>query len=229
MFGSQAPGTRPAPSGPISSNVKIVGGNQQRPLAIARSLPEECIKLNHQLVSIRRNSDDSVTLSFATPNGFSDVTCDHVVLAFPFSILRQVDYQQAGFDVLKQTAITQLGYGTISKLFLQFDTRYWYQQGPWPRANNGFIITDLDIQVLWDTSLGQAGAHGLLVDYTSGSRGASYTPTTPYANTSDSEQIQQYAQQCLQQLEYVFPGISAHYTGVAALSYPTGDPYLRGS
>ena len=30
-------------------------------------------------------------------------------------------------------------------------------------------------------------------------------------------------------LEYVFPGISAHYTGKAALSYPTGDPYLLGS
>src|SRR5260370_26281072 len=100
MFGSQAPGTRPAPSGPISSNVKIVGGNQQLPLAIARSLPEECIKFNHQLVSIKRNSYDSVTLSFATPNGLSDLTCDHVVLALPFSTLRLVDYQQSAFVAL---------------------------------------------------------------------------------------------------------------------------------
>ncbi len=229
MFGSQAPGTRPAPSGPLSSNVKIAGGNQQLPLAIARSLPEECIKLNHQLVSIRRNSDDSVTLSFATPNGFSDVTCDHVVLALPFSILRQVDYQQAGFDALKQTAITQLGYGTISKVFLQFDTRYWYKNGPWPRVNNGFIITDLDIQVLWDTSLGQTGSTGILVDYTGGSIGAAYTPPAPYSTTKDSEEIQKYAHHCLERLEQVFPGISAHYTGTAALSYPTGDPYLNGS
>jgi monoamine oxidase len=157
------------------------------------------------------------------------VTCDHVILALPFSTLRQVDYQQAGFDALKQTAITQLGYGTISKLFLQFDTRYWYQDGPWPRANDGFIITDLDIQVLWDTSLGQPGTHGLLVDYTGGARGASYTPTTPYSNTANSEKVQQYAHQCLEQMERIFPGISAHYTGRAALSYPTGDPYLRGS
>ncbi len=41
--------------------------------------------------------------------------------------------------------------------------------------------------------------------------------------------FQSYARNCLQQLEYVFPGISAHYTGKAALSYPTGDPYLLGS
>jgi len=30
-------------------------------------------------------------------------------------------------------------------------------------------------------------------------------------------------------LERVFPGISAHYIGRAALSYATGDPYLLGS
>ncbi|HET8852700.1 MAG TPA: FAD-dependent oxidoreductase, partial [Ktedonobacteraceae bacterium] len=48
-------------------------------------------------------------------------------------------------------------------------------------------------------------------------------------HTADSKEIQYYAQHCLQQLERVFPGISAYYTGKAALSYPTGDPYLLGS
>jgi len=155
--------------------------------------------------------------------------CDHVILTLPFSTLRHIDYQQAGFDALKQTAITELGYGTISKLFLQFDTPYWNQDGPWPRVNNGFFITDLDIQVLWDGSLGQAGSHSILVDYTSGQRGAAYAPPTAYSTTIESEEIQQYAQDCLQQLERIFPGISAHYTGTAALSYPMGDPYLLGS
>jgi monoamine oxidase len=229
MFGSRASENRSITSGPLRGSYKIAGGNQQLPLAIASSLPEGCIQLNHQLSAIQRNSNDSITLSFATPHGTSEVTCDHVILALPFSTLRHIDYQRAGFDDLKRTAITQLGYGTISKLFLQFDTRYWYQDGPWPPDNSGFIITDLDIQVLWDTSLGQAGTHGLLVDYTSGSRGAAYSPPTAYSTTADSVKIQQYAQNCLQQLERVFPGISAHYTGNAALSYPTGDPHLLGS
>lgn len=229
MFGSRASGGGPTTAGPIRGSFKIAGGNQQLPRAIADSLPNGCIQLNHQLVAIKRNSNDSVTLSFATPNGTVEVICDYVILALPFSTLRHVDYQQAGFDTLKQTAIEQLGYGTISKLFLQFDTRYWYQDGPWSRVNNGFIITDLDIQVLWDTSLGQKGASGILVDYTSGPRGAAYAPTTAYSTTTDSANIQHYAQSCLQQLERVFPGISAHYTGRAALSYPTGDPYLLGS
>jgi monoamine oxidase len=229
MFGSRASERSSTSSGPMQGSSKIVGGNEQLPQAIAHSLPQGCIHLNHQLLAIKRNSNDSLTLSFATSNGPSEIRCQHVILTLPFSTLRHLDYQQAGFDALKQTAITQLGYGTISKLFLQFDTPYWYREGPWPRANNGFIITDLDIQTLWDASLGQTASSGLLVDYTSGSRGAAYSPTAAYSTTADSVKVQHYAQSCLQQLERVFPGISAHYTGRAALSYPTGDPYLLGS
>jgi monoamine oxidase len=112
---------------------------------------------------------------------------------------------------------------------LQFDRPYWYGPGPWPHPANGFVITDLGIQTLWDASRGQSDARGLLVDYTGGHRGAAYAPPTAYSTTDDFPQLQQYAQDCLQQLEAVFPGISAHYTGKAALSYPTSDPYLLGS
>jgi monoamine oxidase len=229
MYAPRISEGRSATAGPIQGSDRIAGGNQLLPLAIAHSLPEERIKLQHQLVSIARHSNGTVTLSFATPNGPLDVTCDHVILALPFSVLRHIDYSQAGFDALKQTAITQLGYGTISKLFLQFDRRYWLENGPWPHTYSGFTITDLAIQVVWDATPGQAGTSGVLVDYSGGSFGAAYSPPTPYTTTNDSEQIQHYAHHCLEQLEYVFPGISAHYTGTAALSYPTGDPYLRGS
>jgi monoamine oxidase len=210
---------------------KIMGGNQQLPLAIARTLPKESIKLNHRLIAIKRESDNTITLTFVTPNTGStiSVACDIVVLTLPFSVLRHLDYAQAGFDALKARAISELGYGTNSKLFLQFDTRYWQQPGPWPRHRSDFIITDLPIQVLWDTSVGQSGTSGILVDYTSGATGKAYAPPAPYTTTNDSPLIQEYAQRCLEHLERVLPGISAQYTGLAALSYPTGDPNLLGS
>jgi len=218
-----------ATSRPLQGSSKIVGGNQRLPQAIAATLPESTIRLNSTLTAIKKNSDDTVTLSFTTPTGSSDETYDSVLLTLPFSTLRHIEYQQAGFDALKQQAIEQLGYGTVSKLFLQFDTRYWYQDGPWPHPFDGFAITDLPIQVLWDTSLGQTGEHGLLVDYMGGKYGATYAPSTAYSTTADSERVEKYAQNCLEQLEQVFPGISKHYTGKAALSYPTGDPHLLGS
>ena len=227
MFGSQDTTEGSTTSQPLKGTSKIVGGNGQLPHAIARSLPQGSISLRHRLVALERNRDDSLTLTFATANGLLEVSCEHAILTLPFSTLRHVDYQRVGFDSLKQAAIEQLGYGTISKLFMQFDQPYWYNDGP--RAHDGFIITDLDIQTLWDSSLGQTGSHGLLVDYTSGPRGAAYTPPSAYSTTADSAHIQGYVHDCLQQLERIFPGISTHYTGKASLSYPTGDPYLLGS
>jgi monoamine oxidase len=221
-----------------------VGGNEQLPLAIARSLPEGRIHLGHQLVALERVGDQagdaSLTLTFVTAGGSSDsssdsswqVRCDYAILALSFSALRRVDYRQAGFNPLKQTAIEQLGYGTISKLFLQFDRPYWYDDGPWPRPHSGFLITDLEMQTAWDASLGQPGSHGLLVNYTGGHRGAAYAPPTAYAavdDSADSASVQRYAWDFLRQLERVYPGVSAHYTGRAALSFPTGDPHLLGS
>ena len=229
MFGPREAARRSTTSAPARGSSKIVGGNGQLPQAIAHSLPEGSIHLGHQLVKIERKNDTALTLTFATAAGSSEVHCERAILTLPFSTLRLVDYQQAGFDPLKRVAIEQLGYGTVSKLFLQFDTPYWYEDGPWPHAHGGFITTDLDIQTLWDASIGQKGSSGLLVDYTSGHRGAAYAPSTAYSTAADSANIQDYAQNCLQQLERVFPGISSHYTGRAALSYPTGDPYLRGS
>jgi monoamine oxidase len=229
LFGSPGPAGGLITSSPMQASRKIVGGNEQLPLALARSLPQGCIHLGHQLVALERTSDASLTLTFAAAGGTRSVHCDCAILALPFSTLRHVDYRRAGFDPLKQIAIEELGYGTISKLILQFDRPYWYEDGPWPHPDNGFVITDLDIQTLWDTSLGQSGSSGLLVDYTSGRRGAAYAPPTAYSTTDDAPNLEQYAQNCLRQLESVFPGISAHYSGKAALSYPTGDPFLLGS
>ena len=213
----------------IGRSFRIAGGNQRLPETIAHYLPKESINLKHRLIAIKRNSNASVTLTFETNNGNIQVNCDHAVLTLPFSTLRHVDYSQAGFDELKQTAITQLGYGTNSKLFLQFDTRYWREQGVWPQPNNGFITTNLDIRVLWDSTQGQEGEKGVLVSFTGGTIGASYASDKPYVTSNESEQVREYACQSLAQLEQVLPGISAHYTGKAALSYPTGDPHALGS
>ena len=228
-FGTQNTANTTSIPRPLQSGCKIIGGNEGLPLAIAASLPQEAIHLQHQLVAIARASATSLTLTFSTPTGFKEVQCERAILALPFSTLRNVDYQQAGFDSLKQTAIKELGYGTISKLFLQFDQPYWYTDGPWPHPHSGFIATDLDIQALWDASLGHNGPGALLVDYTSGHHGAAYAPPAAYSTTDTSTEIQRYAQNCLQQLEIVFPGITAHYTGKASLSYPTSNPHLLGS
>lgn len=236
LFGALPSSHSGSGAGPLHTSARIAGGNQRLPDAIAASLPPGAIKLGHRLISIERGGDDALTLTFATASGVARVQCDAAILTLPFSALRRVDYQRAGFDARKRAAIEQLGYGTISKLCLQFDTPYWYGRGPWPAQHGGFFITDLDIQTLWDSGDGRSDtpddAPALLVNYTSGQRGAAYAPASACSTSADANDgsiLQQYAQRCLRELERVFPGVSAHYTGRVALSYPTGDPNLLGS
>ncbi len=206
----------------------IIGGNQQLPQAIANSLPSGSINLNWAMTAIARNSDGSSTVTFSTPSGTRQATFDRVILTIPFSVLRTLDYGKAGFDNLKQIAITQLGYGTNSKLQVQFDKRYWNGTGAWPGISTGNIYTDVGFQNCWDVTRGQPGTTGIIVDYTGGNIGASYKPRQPYSTSSDPL-VQQYANAFIKQLEEVWPGATAHYTGTATLSYPTGDPNLNGS
>jgi monoamine oxidase len=78
------------------------------------------------LVALRRNPDGTYTLTFQTTDQFTDVTADHVVLALPFSILKNsVDLTQAEFSELKMIAIQELAMGSNSKLNVQFDSRPW--------------------------------------------------------------------------------------------------------
>jgi monoamine oxidase len=205
------------------------GGNQQIPVAIANSLPKGTIKTGRSLTAVVANSDRTVTLKFSTPQGSEDVTFDVVILTLPFSVLRNLDLSRANFDPLKMAAIAQLGYGTNSKLILQFDSRYWNGRGAWPGISNGFIESDLPFQSTWDSSRAEAGVDGLLTDYTGGAPGAAYHPEGPYTNSVDSPRTAAYARQFLDQLDQAWPGGSQHYLGLAALSYPTGDPHLLGS
>src|SRR6266849_3144359 len=206
----------------------IIGGNQQLPQAIANSLPSGSINLNWAMTAIAVNSDGSSTVTFSTPSGTRQATFDRVILTIPFSVLRTLDYGKAGFDNLKQIAITQLGYGTNSKLQVQFDKRYWNGTGAWPGISTGNIYTDVGFQNCWDVTRGQPGTTGIIVDYTGGNIGASYKPSQPYSTSSDLL-VQKYANAFIKQLEEVWPGATAHYTGTATLSYPTGDPNLNGS
>jgi monoamine oxidase len=204
----------------------ILGGNQQLPEAIASYVQGTgltTIVKNARMNTIAKNSDGTVSLWFdgsSTPQVF-----DQVILAFSFSVLRGLDYSRAGFDSLKQTAITQLGSGRNAKLNLQYDTRYWNQSGPWG-AGNGDTYTDVGFQNTWDVTRGQSGSTGIMVFYTGGNVAGSFKPSTPYSNAATNPQVTTYAKQYLKELEVVYPGISQHWNGRAMLSVPFLDPNL---
>ena len=199
-----------------SSNDKyhVVDGNDQIPQRLAQRLPGQ-ITLGSALVSIKRGADGAYVLAFDQGGRITQVTADKVVLALPFSILRSsVDYAKAGFDQVKRRAIANLGMGTNSKLHVQFRDRHWYGLG-----NNGNTFADTGYQNTWEVTRAQAGASGILVDYTGGTIGAGFATGTPSSR----------AQQFLAQIEPVLPGITAKHNGRATIDFWAAYPWTKGS
>jgi monoamine oxidase len=174
-----------------------------------------------------RNPDGSVDLAFATPEGAVWETFGHVILAIPF--LRTIDYTNAGFDPLKERAITELSYGTNSKLQLQFARRFWREPGAWPGIFTGQMVTYNGFQTNWEVTLGQEGETGIITIYNGGAIGAGFQPEAPFTSSEESAVTLGYAELFLERLEEIWPGATDHFADTATLSYPTGDVNLLGS
>jgi monoamine oxidase len=202
----------------------LVGGNERLPKAIAAALAPGTVQLNTALTTIATNADGSFTLSLNGPSGKFNRVVDRVVMSIPFSVLRGLDFSQAQFDSRKQTAITQLGYGKNCKLQLQFNSRLWNQQGPWG-ISTGTSYSDTGYQNTWEATRAQDGSTGILVDYTGGGVKLSSFAGDP----NDPAVVNGFATTFLNQLEHVFPGISAQWNGRATLDVPLTNPFLLGS
>jgi monoamine oxidase len=192
----------------------IVGGNSNLPMAIAGAL-HGSVHLSYAMSAISLNPDGSIKVSFS--NGKS-ISADHVILCMSFSVLRTLNYKNAGFDQLKQTAIRQLGSGRNVKLNVQFASRLWNGDG-----STGSLFSDQSFQSSWDVTRGQAGATGILVEYPGANVSQSMAQSNPYSTTEDNPQVTTYTQQFLSQLEPIFPGITGQWNGKAMLSTPFTD------
>jgi monoamine oxidase len=207
----------------------LVGGNERLPQAVAAALAAGTVQLNTALTGIVRNSDGTFLLTLKSGSVTSTRVVDRVIMAIPFSVLRKIltsaaAYRAAGFDSLKQTAITELGYGKNAKLQLQFDTRYWTASGPWG-VGNGATYSDTGYQNTWEVTRAQDGTTGILVDYTGGG-----VPLASFSgDASDPKVAARFARTFLGQLEPVFPGITSHWNGRATLDVPLANPFFLGS
>jgi monoamine oxidase len=196
----------------------IRGGNQQLPARIAKHLRNP-VQIGKRLTSIARQGDGTYSLAFS---GEPAVTADLVVLAIPFAVLRNLDFGGAGFDALKTKAIQELGRGQNGKLQLQFTSRYWREPGRWPGRANGASYTDKTLQSTWEVTRRQAGAAGILNNYTGGGATLGKTARRPFATTADPA-AQADAKAFLRDLEDVFPGGTAKWNSRASSSLPALD------
>ncbi|MEZ4299242.1 MAG: FAD-dependent oxidoreductase [Polyangiaceae bacterium] len=205
----------------------IAGGNQQLPQAIANHLGVgSTVKLGHSLVKIKKTPAGRYELTFQCGGSTFVKTVDYAVLCLPFAVLRELDYAQAGFDLLKIQAIQELGRSDNAKTQLQFATRFWNQPGAWPGISNGACYSDTGLQSSWEVSRAQPGTMGVLNGYTGGAVTRALTATTPFGTVQNNKVAQDVAT-TLARMQDVFPGAAAQYTGKAIQSIPKKSPFYK--
>lgn len=192
----------------------IHGGNDQAPTELARRLDGK-IDTGARLVRIGERPDGSYELSFERGGSTLAVTAEHVVLAIPFTLLREVEVKVEMPEV-KRLAIRELGYGTNAKLMVGFGERVWRTR----HKAAGGSFSDLAYQSTWETSRKQGGKAGILTNFVGGKHGLAIADGTPAYQ----------AEKFVADIEKVFPGAAATRGGMAEARFhwPT-FPFTRGS
>jgi monoamine oxidase len=120
----------------------VVDGNERIAEGLTQSLRRP-VNLGRALVAVRRTAGGAIELSFETG---APVTHDIVVLAIPFSVLRQVAlHPNLSIPIAQQMAIDTLGYGTNAKLLVGFDGRPWSTQSSSGTAYLGSHASSTDM------------------------------------------------------------------------------------
>ena len=138
-----------------------------------------------------------------------------------------------GGDARKLGSIDALGFGANNKLQLQIADRFWVGKGPWGNSN-GESYADTGYQELWHATGGQPGTTGIVVDYTGGDTSRLLNPSKAWSDTGDPSAaartyVRNAARAFLAQVEPVFPGMTARWTGKATLAAWHVSPYQHGA
>jgi monoamine oxidase len=191
--------------GESDERYKVVGGNERIITELGQRLKSPVQTGFHLERMVQKSS--GYQLSFA--NG-RQTEVDYVVMTLPFSVLRTIQFEMP-ISARKRQCIQELGYGTVSKLFIGVTERVWRRDG-----YSGIAISD-QIQNGWDSShMQQAntgpGGYTLLLG---GEQGRRLT-----INQFDS-----YLAGCNQ----VFSGMNQATNGQKNLYNWTANPLARGA
>ncbi len=190
----------------------VRGGNDLIPQVLASQL-SDAIQTGHVLEALRGDAGGYV-LSFRAGVASRQVRAAQVILALPFTLLRQVQLDVA-LPVLKRRAIDHLAYGSNAKLMIGFERRIWREHHA-----NGASMSALPYQTSWETSRKQAGRSGVLTNFTGGAHGLALRQGS----------AKQQAEAAVRELDRVFPGAAAARGNAteARMHWPS-NPWVQGS
>ena len=226
LYDSSASGLQPRAAPQLSGTDEkwhVRGGNDQLISGLVRRLPAGTVRLGHRLVGLRERGNGRYTCTFDVGHGTREVRADHVVLALPFTRLREVALPGIELPPAQLHAIRREPLGSNSKIQLQCSQRVWNSDG-W----TGNLYTDGIVQGGWETTIDQHGEPGILIALPGGAVGAdigrryqlrSYFGPAPAAMAADF----------IDDFETNFPGVKAAFNGRAYYTWSSGDPHIGGA
>jgi monoamine oxidase len=200
----------------------IVGGNDQLVSGMISQLPPQTVRHDHVLVAIREKADGAIRLVFDVSGTSVERTADLVVLALPFSTLRDVELTHSGLSKTKRHVIRTMGMGTNAKIHLELGHKTWpalgysgATYGEWQR-----------LACAWDdvVQLGPDASPALYLAFPGGRVGRTGITGKAHGMAPASD-----VSWALSELENVFPGTRAAYTGRAYEDHWALDPWVRGA
>lgn len=213
LFASFEP-DHPKLYGESDERFHVRGGNDQVPRRLAEKLGEAVLR-GARLEALRTGSDGRYVATVRAGGASREERAAFVVLALPFTLLRDVRLD-VPLSPVKKRAIAQLGYGTNAKLMTGWARREWRLA----HGSTGTVMSDAGFQVAWETSRAQPGSAGVLTNFTGGAEGLAVGLGT----------AAERAVELASRLDRVFPGISAHHRPSEAVRFhwPT-HAFTRGS
>ncbi|WP_373541933.1 flavin monoamine oxidase family protein [Chamaesiphon sp.] len=198
--------------GESDQRYQIRGGNQQIVDRLADKLSDR-IETNTQLESIR-SSNNRYRVSLRQGGVSQEYKFDRVILALPFSVLRQIDIG-VRLPAVKQAAVKELGYGTNTKLITSYSDKVWRNK----YKSNGESFSDLDISETWDSSRCTDTKTGTITSFSGGNLGVRIGRSKP----------SQVASKIINQLDIIYPGIQNLSLNQSIVTNWIDRPYSRGS
>jgi monoamine oxidase len=146
---------------------RIKGGSSALINALIAALEKKIeMKQGHTLTALDYKGG-KVVASFDAPGGATSESFEAMILALPFTKLRQVKGLKSlrlGGEKLK--CIQSLGYGQSAKILQGTTSRVWRSpDSGLPAPSNGTFYSDLGFQNLWDSSRAQPGDAGIITNF----------------------------------------------------------------
>jgi monoamine oxidase len=188
----------------------IRGGTDGLPKAFASRLAE---RIHYGTPVLRIEQDAAAVRAVAVQGGSRRIfSADRLVCTIPFSVLRRLEVAPQ-FSPQKRSAVDQLQYTSVARVFVQTRTRFWADDGI-----SGNASTDLPVMGVYERTINQKGTRGIPESYQAGATARRTTGLSERERLSGA----------LAGIAKVYPRIVEQYEGGASKCWDE-DEWSRGA